>query len=55
MRSSIFVGIAAGVFNLCINWNGALLVRHQIKHKTLQLLFKITSDTPAHEFEGSTP
>jgi hypothetical protein len=36
MRSGIFVGVVAGVFNLCINRNGTLPVRRQIKQKTPQ-------------------
>ena len=54
MRSGIFVGIAAGVFNLRISRIGTLPLRRQIKLKTLRSLFKITSDTPEHESEGST-
>jgi hypothetical protein len=53
MRSGIFV--AAGVFNISISRTGSLPLRRQIKQKTLRSLFKITSDAPEHEFEGSTP
>jgi hypothetical protein len=46
MRSGIFVGVAAGVFNLCINWNGALPVRRQIKQKTLRGDVKLSETRP---------
>jgi hypothetical protein len=55
MRSGIFVGVAAGVFNLSISRTGPLPFQRQIKLKTLRSLLKITSDTPEPESEGSTP
>jgi hypothetical protein len=55
MRSGIFVGVVAGVFNLCINWNEELLVQRQIKQKTLRGDVKLSETRTSAQIRRATP